>query len=139
MHGRPAGGEDRLEAEGLHEILVNPDRLGAAEVALAIGAGGGYNEGTAERSLRAEPLGDLEAVHHRLADVEDHGLGTEPERRLDCGGPILCHRHIVAPGAKEKSQARGGLAVVVDDQHTQGGMSGRSPHVPTLGQESIGA
>jgi len=87
-------------------------RLGRFELVRELGRG-------------AQAVRDLEAVHARHADVEQHHLGLERGRELECAARIESGFHHVPVELQQQGQGLGGIAIVVDDQHPPRRRAGR--------------
>ena len=60
---------------------------------------------------------ELEAVHHRQADIEQPHVGPEGVHQLQRLGAVAGHRRDVPRGGQRRGQHLGGILVVVDDEH----------------------
>ena len=70
-------------------------------------------------AVRAEPPGDLEAVHVGQLDVEQDDVRTEPGDGLERRGAVLgLADHLVPLGLEELPRGGAEAGVVVDDQDT---------------------
>src|SRR4051812_29665833 len=88
--------DERVEIDGLHEMVVEPRLAGTAAVfVLAISRDGDDDGGRAARFF-PEDLRDLVAVHPREADVEEHEFRLQEACRLDRGRPVVGDPGVVA-------------------------------------------
>src|SRR5205814_9506950 len=72
------------------------------------------------RHLRAGAAGQLVAVHHREADVDEGHVGVEGGGGLEGGGAVVGDGGEVAAGDQALGEGVGRVAVVVDDEDPAG-------------------
>ena len=115
LQDRPDPGDELLEAERLGDVVVTA--AGEAANLVLGGVASGQEDDRHARPLRAEPLGDVEALHVGQHHVEHHQVRFEAGDsgdRLPARAGRLDLEALVAQGHRDDLDDVG---LVVDHQH----------------------
>jgi len=110
-------GLEHVEIDRLGHVIIGPE-LASLEFVVAVGQRGQEHEGhVAEpRGKRRQSLQQLEAGHHRHADVGQHEVGFRPENRRKALPAVMGDMDLVAPFHQLFGDQSGGVAVVFDTE-----------------------
>src|SRR5580704_13901253 len=109
---------EQIEINRLDYQIVRT-KLHGSELALAVGQSGQKYEpsGPETRSLRSQPLQNIQTGHHRHDQIRQHQIGF----RFDDRGPafltIVCDTDVVTTIDELLDNQAGNLSVVFDNQH----------------------
>src|SRR5687768_406024 len=136
---------ERSGVNGLHEVRVKSNILRSNQVSVTAPAGQRHNARTLLPRGRTHALADLEPVHSRHPEVEQHYAGLEILRPFQRSEAVVRHDHFVPEDPQEPGDRFGAIAIVIDNQnasrrdrpretggtgrsHRRRGGSGRQPY-----------
>src|SRR5690606_4376345 len=102
--------------DGLDEVLVEPEFLGASSIVFAIPTGDrDENEIPSPRS-GAKSARHFVTVQVGQSDIENRGVGSEPIRLGERCDSTVRDVHFVSDGGEDQTQAVGGIRIVIYQQ-----------------------
>lgn len=103
----------------LDEVVVDADLQCARPILFASGSGHGNDEHATQTGIRAQLSRNLEAIHARQTDVEQHNIRVKPACRFNSGNTVIRERALMAHLFAQHTDGVRGITILFHDQDSR--------------------